>query len=60
MDDYAEEFLSQKEGAAKSAVKRLTHKIEEEMHKLTINAEDWYATRLTFVMPRSALIATIQ
>jgi glycerol-3-phosphate O-acyltransferase/dihydroxyacetone phosphate acyltransferase len=41
MDDYAEEFLSGEEGAAKAAVKRLTSRIADEMFKLTINAEDW-------------------
>lgn len=41
MDAYVDEFLSGEEGAAKSAVKRLTAKVEEEMTKLTVNAEDW-------------------
>lgn len=41
MDDFESEFMSDEEGAAKHAVKRLTKKLELEMMKLTINAPDW-------------------
>lgn len=61
MDDYAEEFLSGKEGAPKSAVKRLTKKIEDDMHRLTVNAPDWCVSLLRRVVlsPRLTLLATI-
>lgn len=41
MDEFSEEFLSGKEGAAKSAVKRLTARVEDEILSLTVNGEDW-------------------
>jgi glycerol-3-phosphate O-acyltransferase/dihydroxyacetone phosphate acyltransferase len=41
MDEYESEFLSENDGAARSAVKKLTRRIEIEMFKLTINAPDW-------------------
>lgn len=46
MDEYEPEFLSENEGAARSAVKKLTRRIEIEMFKLTINAPDWWVPRL--------------
>lgn len=42
VDDYMEEFLSEGEGAARSAAKRLTHDIENWLIKSTINAPDWF------------------
>lgn len=42
MDEFEPEFLSEEEGAARRAVKKLTRKIEIEMFKLTINASDWF------------------
>ncbi len=41
MEDYEEEFLSGKEGANKSAVKKLTRKIDTELRKMTVNSPDW-------------------
>lgn len=41
MDEYMEQFLSGGEGAARSAVKRLTAQIERELIESTINASDW-------------------
>lgn len=40
--DYLEEFLSEEEGAARSAAKRLTRDIENWLIKSTINAPDWF------------------
>jgi len=42
MEDYAADFLSTDEGAAKLAVKRLTSAIERQMIEITINAPDWW------------------
>ncbi|GFZ48760.1 hypothetical protein JCM24511_06509 [Saitozyma sp. JCM 24511] len=41
MDEYAEQFLSEEEGASRIAVKRLTRRIDLEMWKHTVNAPDW-------------------
>lgn len=41
MEGYEEDFLSKEEGSSRSAVKRMTRKLELEMMKLTINAPDW-------------------
>lgn len=41
MDEYEADFLSEKEGESKLAVKRLTRQIELEMRKATVNAPDW-------------------
>lgn len=41
MEGYEEGFLSKEEGSSRSAVKRMTRKLELEMMKLTINAPDW-------------------
>ena len=41
VDDYLEEFLSENEGAARSAAKRLTSDIEDWLIRSTINAPDW-------------------
>jgi len=41
MDEFSEEFLCGKEGAAKRAVKRLTAKVEDGLLALTVNGEDW-------------------
>lgn len=49
VDDYLEEFLSEVEGAARSAAKRLTRDIENWLIKSTINAPDWdtlYSARM--------------
>jgi hypothetical protein len=54
VDDYLEEFLSEIEGAARSAAKRLTRDIEDWLVKSTINAPDWFVLpslkRLIFLM----------
>jgi hypothetical protein len=42
MEGYEEDFLSKEEGSSRSAVKRMTRKLELEMMKLTINAPDWW------------------
>ncbi|GJJ06197.1 hypothetical protein Clacol_000386 [Clathrus columnatus] len=41
LDEYAEEFMSDEPGKNKSAVKKLTARIEEELERITINAPDW-------------------
>ncbi|KAG6832040.1 hypothetical protein H0H87_003021 [Tephrocybe sp. NHM501043] len=49
MNGYKEQFLSDVEGAPRSAVKRLTRTIESELLEATINASDWntlYAARM--------------
>ncbi|KAF9650871.1 acyltransferase [Thelephora ganbajun] len=49
VDDYLEEFLSESEGAARSAAKRLAHDIENWLIKSTVNAPDWdtlYSARM--------------
>ncbi|KAF8993678.1 glycerol-3-phosphate-acyltransferase [Cyathus striatus] len=49
MDAYIDQFLSLDEGASRTAVKRLTGRIEEELVEGTINAPDWdtlYAARM--------------
>ncbi|KAI0369703.1 glycerol-3-phosphate-acyltransferase [Pilatotrama ljubarskyi] len=49
MDAYIEQFLSEREGAPRAAVKRLTAAIERELTEATINAPDWdtlYAARM--------------
>jgi glycerol-3-phosphate O-acyltransferase/dihydroxyacetone phosphate acyltransferase len=45
MDDFAGEFMSGEEGAPKSAVKRLTKRIEDDMRRLTINSPEWCVCR---------------
>jgi 1-acyl-sn-glycerol-3-phosphate acyltransferase len=45
MSAYAAQFLAKEEGAPKAAVKRLTKHVQEEMEKLTVNAEDWDTVR---------------
>ncbi|KAL7418530.1 hypothetical protein Q5752_006988 [Cryptotrichosporon argae] len=50
VEDYEEEFLSEKEGASKAAVKRMTKKIEQELLEITVNAPDWdtaFAAQMT-------------
>ena len=42
MDEYIDQFLSDVEGAPRTAVKRLTATIERELLEATINAPDWY------------------
>lgn len=42
MDEFAGEFTSGEEGAPKSAVKRLTKRVEDDMRRLTINSPEWY------------------
>jgi len=42
VDGYLEEFLSETEGAARSAAKRLTGDIESWLIKSTVNAPDWF------------------
>ena len=41
MDEYVEQFSSDKEGAHRLAVKRLTANIERELLEATVNAPDW-------------------
>lgn len=41
MEPFMEEFYSTAEGAQRSAVKRLTRKIESELVAATVNAPDW-------------------
>jgi hypothetical protein len=45
MEGYEEDFLSKEEGSSRSAVKRMTRKLELEMMKLTINAPDWWVSQ---------------
>lgn len=42
MDEYIDQFLSEGEGSARVAAKRLTAQIERELVESTINAPDWY------------------
>ncbi|KAF8444901.1 hypothetical protein L210DRAFT_3502322 [Boletus edulis BED1] len=41
MEQYKEQFVSDAEGAARAAVKRLTRAIERRLLETTINAPDW-------------------
>ena len=41
MDEFRAAFMSTVEGEPRLAVKRLTHRIEQEMIELTVNAPDW-------------------
>lgn len=41
VEEYEAEFMSGQEGAAKSAVKKLTKRLEMDMLKQTVNAHDW-------------------
>ena len=41
MQDYLQQFFSEKEGAPRAAVKRLTAQIEKELLQSTVNAPDW-------------------
>lgn len=41
VDDYLDEFLSENEGAARSAAKRLIRDVEDWLIRSTINAPDW-------------------
>ncbi|KAJ3859253.1 glycerol-3-phosphate-acyltransferase [Lentinula novae-zelandiae] len=49
IDPYKEQFFSDNEGAPRAAAKRLSHDIETELTKHTVNAPDWdtlYAARM--------------
>lgn len=49
MDEYRDDFLSGDEAQRKAAVKRLTKRMELELHKMTVNAPDWdtmYAAKM--------------
>ncbi|KAJ4488873.1 glycerol-3-phosphate-acyltransferase [Lentinula edodes] len=49
IDPYKEQFFSDTEGASRAAAKRLSHDIETELTKHTVNAPDWdtlYAARM--------------
>ncbi|KZT63684.1 hypothetical protein DAEQUDRAFT_815496 [Daedalea quercina L-15889] len=49
MDPYLDQFLSSEEGAPRTAVKRLTAALEQQLVETTINAPDWdtlYAARM--------------
>jgi glycerol-3-phosphate O-acyltransferase/dihydroxyacetone phosphate acyltransferase len=41
MSEFEGEFLSEEEGSSRSAVKKLTKRLELDMMKLTVNAPDW-------------------
>lgn len=41
MSAYKDDFLSEEDGKAKLAVKRLTRKIELEVKQMTVNSSDW-------------------
>lgn len=41
MDEFRAQFVSSVEGEPRFAVKRLTHRIEQDMVELTVNAPDW-------------------
>ncbi|WWC91816.1 uncharacterized protein L201_006763 [Kwoniella dendrophila CBS 6074] len=41
MDSYESQFLSEKEGDSRLAVKRMTWTIDTELKKMTVNAPDW-------------------
>jgi glycerol-3-phosphate O-acyltransferase/dihydroxyacetone phosphate acyltransferase len=41
VSDFKAQFLSGKEGESRAAVKKLTHRIEQAMIELTINAPNW-------------------
>jgi len=58
VDDYLEEFLSESEGAARSAAKRLTRDIENWLIKSTVNAPDWFV--LLQLSQLISLMASIQ
>ena len=45
--EYQEQFLSEGEGAARAAVKRMSRKIESELIETTINSPDWYVPSRT-------------
>jgi glycerol-3-phosphate O-acyltransferase / dihydroxyacetone phosphate acyltransferase len=45
MDEYTEQFFSDREGAPRAAVKRLTRAIEQQLVETTINAPDWLVLR---------------
>ncbi|KAG6334586.1 hypothetical protein ID866_4496 [Astraeus odoratus] len=42
MDEYKDHFFSDREGAPRAAVKRLTRAIEQQLVETTINAPDWF------------------
>ncbi|BEI82729.1 hypothetical protein CcaverHIS002_0305970 [Cutaneotrichosporon cavernicola] len=49
MDDYKDDFLNGDDSLRKATVKRLTKRMEVEMHKMTVNAPDWdtmYAAKM--------------
>ncbi len=49
MEDFKDDFLNGDEALRKATVKRLTKRMELEMHKMTVNAPDWdvkYAAKM--------------
>lgn len=42
MDEYEQQFLSSDPQLVRAAVKGLTHRIESELIRFTINAPDWF------------------
>lgn len=42
MDEYEQHFLSSDPQLVRAAVKGLTHRIESELIRFTINAPDWF------------------
>lgn len=58
VDEYLEEFLSESEGAARSAAKRLTRDIENWLIRSTVNAPDWSV--LLQLMHSISLMSSIQ
>jgi len=55
VDDYLSEFLSEDEGAARAAAKRLTRDIENWLIKATVNAPDWFV----LLLPRQSVFLMI-
>lgn len=44
MDEYEQQFLSSDPQLVRAAVKGLTHRIESELIRFTINAPDWFVS----------------
>jgi hypothetical protein len=56
MDAFEKEFFSGAEGANKEAVKRLTGAMELEMHKMTVNAPDWWVLEPFHLLIQQGLV----
>ena len=44
MDDFEEDFFSDREGAQRQAAKRLTKRLDTTLWQMTVNAPDWCVT----------------